>query len=98
MHIRCKFDCGKQINQSQSGSWQARCAGASLRVNHGPEWGLKVWEDGTGEEANSVFKQHSMQTSKQLKNNKERKATDAVKARCRAARYKNTNEQLKTST
>ena len=22
MHIRCKFDGGKQINKSQSGSWQ----------------------------------------------------------------------------
>ena len=33
MHIRSKFDGGKQINRSQSGSWEARCAGAALRVN-----------------------------------------------------------------
>ena len=32
MHIRSKFDGGKQINRSQSGFWEARCAGAALRV------------------------------------------------------------------
>ena len=35
MHIRCKFDGGKQINRVQGGSWQARCAGAGLRCNMG---------------------------------------------------------------
>jgi len=29
MHIRSKFDGGKQINRVQSNSWQARCAGAA---------------------------------------------------------------------
>ena len=38
MHIRSKFDGGKQIYRSQSGSWEARCAGAARRVNEGPEW------------------------------------------------------------
>ena len=33
MPIRSKFDGGKQINRSQSGSWEGRCAGAALRVN-----------------------------------------------------------------
>ena len=45
MHIRSKFDGGKQINRSQSGSWEARCAGAALRVNEVPEWGPKCWKN-----------------------------------------------------
>ena len=44
MHVCCKFDGEKQINRSQSGSWEARCAGAALRVNEGPEWGPICWE------------------------------------------------------
>ena len=44
MHIHSKFDGGKQINRSQSGSWEARCAGAVLRVNEEPEWAPKCWE------------------------------------------------------
>jgi len=39
MYICSKFDGGKQINRSQSESWQGRCAGAALRANEGPEWG-----------------------------------------------------------
>ena len=30
MHIRTKFDGGKVINRSQSGSWQHKCMGAGL--------------------------------------------------------------------
>ena len=44
MNVRAKFDGGKQINRSQSSSWQARCAGAGLRVNEGPTWGPTAWE------------------------------------------------------
>ncbi len=36
MHIRMKFDGGKVINRSQSGSWEHRCVGAGLRQNMGP--------------------------------------------------------------
>ena len=39
MNVCSKFDGGKQINQSQRGSWQERCAGAGLRLNIGPDWG-----------------------------------------------------------
>ncbi len=28
--MRSKFDGGKQVNRSQSGSWEAQCAGAGL--------------------------------------------------------------------
>lgn len=44
MNVRAKFDGGKQINRSQSGSWQARCAGVGLRKKEGPTLGLKAWE------------------------------------------------------
>ena len=44
MNVRAKFDHGKQINRSQSGSWQARCAGAGLRMNKGPTWGPATWK------------------------------------------------------
>ena len=33
MHIRCKFDDGKQINKNQSGSGEGRCTGVALRQN-----------------------------------------------------------------
>ena len=42
MHIKCKFDGGKQINRSQSGSWQAHCAGAGLWFNKGAAWGPRT--------------------------------------------------------
>ena len=42
MHIRSKFDGGKVINRSQSGSWQHRCAGAGLQHNLGKTWGPQV--------------------------------------------------------
>ena len=47
MHIRCKFDGGKNINRIQSGSWQNRCYayGEGLRQNLGMKWGPIVWEE-----------------------------------------------------
>ena len=51
MHIRRKFDGGKQINYSQSGSWQGRCAFATPQtdVSGGglvsvPGLGCHFWE------------------------------------------------------
>ena len=38
MRMRTKFDEGKQINLSQRGSWEGRCAGAGVRLNEGPTW------------------------------------------------------------
>ena len=43
MNVRAKFDGGKQVNRCQSGSWQARCAGAALRINEGSNWGSEMW-------------------------------------------------------
>ena len=68
MHICSKFDGGKQINRSQSGSWEARCAGAALRVNEGPEWGPKCWEKITKVKNNQTYKKvsaNNMQNSLQ---------------------------------
>ena len=31
MSIRCKFEGGKVVNRSLSGSWEFRCMGAGLR-------------------------------------------------------------------
>ena len=92
MHIRTKFDGGKQINRSQSGGWDERCAGASLRLNHGPGWGPKVWEQVTGGEANQVFKAASIEKTKQVENDRKRKSTNDAKSSRRAAKYKKTND------
>ena len=56
MHIRSKFDGGKQINRSQRGSWQSRCAGAGLRINEGPNWGPACWKNNTGLSPSKTFK------------------------------------------
>lgn len=60
MHIRAKFDGGKQINRSQRGSWNARCAGAALRYNEGPTWGPTCWEKVTSNPPNNVFVEKSL--------------------------------------
>ena len=44
MHIRTKFDGGKQINRNQRGSWEGQCTGAGLHLNGGPAWGPTCWE------------------------------------------------------
>ena len=66
MHIRSKFDGGKQINRSQSGSWEARCAGAALRVNEGPEWGPKCWEKITKVKNNQTYKKFQQKEQNSL--------------------------------
>ena len=38
MHVRAKFDGGKVVNRSQSGSWEHHCMGAGLQHNMGKEW------------------------------------------------------------
>ena len=55
MHIRTKFDGGKQINRSQRGAWQGCCAGAGLRWNLGPSWGPPCWEKAVASAANDTF-------------------------------------------
>lgn len=43
MHVRSKYEGGKVINRSQSGSWEHRCMGAGLQLNQGKEWGPTAW-------------------------------------------------------
>ena len=76
MHIRCKFDGGKQINRVQSGSWQGRCAGAGLRQNLGPNWGPKTWTDVTGTQPNVVFNNCSHERVALAEECRKRKSTD----------------------
>ena len=79
MHIRCKFDGGKQINRSQRGSWEGRCAGASLRVNEGPEWGPICWEKITKSTKNQTYKAVATKRTKKLTKDNKRKAREEVK-------------------
>lgn len=34
-----------QYNRIQSGAFENRCYAAGLRVQHGPEWQLQMWEN-----------------------------------------------------
>ena len=92
MHIRAKFDGGKVINRSQSGSWEARCSGAGLRANEGLEWGPKTWERVTGEAANPVFAATSAGKARQVEADRKRKATDEAKSSRHASKYAKTND------
>ena len=97
MHIRSKFDGGKQINRSQSGSWEARCYGAGLHANEGPQWGPKMWEKITGGKANPVYTAASAKQEKMAKADKMRKATDKAKSSRRASKRAISNDNsLKT--
>ena len=79
MHIRTKFDGGKQVNRSQSGAWDGRCAGAALRVNEGPSWGPTCWAQATNTAASECFKSTYATKSKQVASDYKRKATDDAK-------------------
>ena len=87
MHIRSKFDGGKVINRSQSGSWEHRCMGAGLQQNLGKTWGAKVWENMTASVPNQVFIDASEASAKRTDNDLKRKATEEVKARRRRSKY-----------
>ena len=59
MHIRSKYDGGKVVNRSQSGSWEHRCMGAGLQQNMVKEWGPELWRQMTNSSPNKVFFRHS---------------------------------------
>ena len=90
MHIRSKFDGGKEVNRSQSGSWEGRCAGAGLRANKGPEWGPACWAKVTTSERNKCFRSVSAAKSKKGAADYKRKAKDDVKLK-RKRRKRNDN-------
>ena len=92
MHIQSKFDGGKQINRSQSGSWQGICAGAGLRQVVGPAWGPEVWRNTTGSDANPVFTANSMTKEKQVSQDRKQKAKDTERERRKQVKYRKTND------
>ncbi len=87
MQIRCKFDGGKVINRSQSGSWEHRCSGAGLRKNLGKRWGPPTWEKMTGSPANQVFVDTVESSAKKVEKDRKRKATDEAKDSRRRSKF-----------
>ena len=90
MHIRSKFDGGKQINRSQAGSWQGWCAGAGLRCNEGAGWGPTTWQKAVHTEPSNVFKLAAADAIKRTDMDRKRKATAAAKLQRKKARYSTT--------
>ena len=84
---RAKFDGGKVINQSQSGSWQFHCMGAGLQQNLGKSWGPETWSHMMSTPANQVFVNVSNSASETAKRDKQRKATEKAKQQRRESKY-----------
>lgn len=91
MHVRCKFDGGKVVNRSQSGSWEHRCHGAGLEHNLGKEWGPKVWEQATKSPPNQVFSNVATASAKITARDRKRKAEDHSKESRRRNKYSKTD-------
>lgn len=87
MHIRSKFDGGKVINRSQSGSWQHRCMGARLRQNMGSEWGPETWKRMAITSPNKVYADAADRSAKRVEKDRKRKATDKAKESRRRSKY-----------
>lgn len=87
MSIRMKFDGGKVINRSQSGSWQHRCMGAGLRQNMGADWGPQVWKSMTTTSPNQIFTDKASSLAKRVEKDRKRKATDPAKETRRRSKY-----------
>ena len=87
MHIRTKFDGGKVVNRSQSGSFNHRCMGAGLRQNLGPKWGPEVWKSITTNSPNKVFADKAEHSAKTVRKDRDRKNSDAAKESRRRSKY-----------
>ena len=92
MHIRTKFDGGKVINRSQSGSWELRCMGVGLRQNNGLEWALRSWEDMAEGSPNKVFIDTAKSFAKTHANDKKRKSSTQAKETRRKKKYSQTTD------
>ena len=79
MHIRSKFDGGKVINGSQSGSWELRCMGAGLQQNMGRSWGPNVWKQMAEASPNKVYRNTTDCSVKRVEKDRKRKATEKQK-------------------
>ncbi len=94
MHIRAKFDGGKVINRSQSGSWEYRCMGAGLQQNLGKEWGPVVWSGMTGSPPNQHFTDTAESFAKKADKDRKRKATEKAKEQRRRSKYSRTDDTV----
>ena len=92
MSIRCKFEGGKVINRSQSGSWEFRCMGAGLRENLGSSWGPQTWMEATGSTPNSILVKTAETMAKKCEKDGKRKATEKAKETHRKSKYARTND------
>ena len=66
MHILSKYDGGKIINRSQSGSWEYRCMGAGLQQNMGKKWAPELWRQLTNSFPNNVFSDTARYSAKDV--------------------------------
>ena len=96
MNIRCKFDGGKVVNRSQSGSWEFRCMGAGLQLNLGHDWGPQAFSDMTESEVNPVYQNVAEQSKQKIANDRKRKSTPEAKERRRKSKY--SKEELRQCT
>lgn len=94
MHIRTKFEGGKVINRSQSGSWEHRSIGAGLQQNLGKEWGPTVWTSMTNSAPNPVFATTVKLIAKRTEYDSKRKAKDEVEAKRRRGKYSRVNNSV----
>ena len=94
MHIRAKFDGGKVINRSQSGSWEHHCMGAGLQQNLGREWGPRVWREMTNSSPNKIFTDTARNSAKKVEIQRKRKATEEAKDQRRQSKYSRTDNSL----
>ena len=92
MHIRTKFDGGKVINRSQSGSFGHRCMGAGLRQNMGADWGPQVWKNMATTSPNKVLTNTAEQSAKRMNKDRERNSTEAAKESRRRSKYAPTDD------
>ncbi len=79
MNVRCKFDGGKYVNRSQSGSFQFRCYGAGLQQNLGKSWSPAIWGQMVGSTPNQVFLDAAEASTKKAEKTRKRMATQKSK-------------------
>ena len=94
MQIRSKYDGGKVINRSQSGSWEHRCYGAGLQHNLGKSWGPPTWEKMTSSPPNPVFIDTAESSAKQVEKTRKRKATEMAKESRRQSKYSKSDDSV----
>lgn len=94
MNIRCKFDGGKVINRSQSGSWEFRCMGAGLQQNLGHDWGPEAFSEMTASAVIPVYQNAATTLAKKTADDKKRKATEKAKDRRRHNKYSKKDDSI----